>query len=125
MGVTSFEPQALRRIVRHIDEMAAGPYQHDAATAMRLGVMRRRAEVRVEAAAAELARAAEQRGAPPELWALARAVRAGHLTWEDCVAGRADDLPAVQAWHAAVDRPAEPADYGDDDYMDQSPLRRD
>jgi hypothetical protein len=126
MGETSFAPQALRRIVRHIDEMSSGPYRHDAATAMRLGVLRRRAEVRIEAAAAELANAAGERGASPELWALARAVRAGYLTWEQCVAGRADDLPAVQAWHAATARPAAAADFAeDDDYVDQSPLRRD
>jgi hypothetical protein len=123
MGATSFAPQALRRIVRHIDDMSSGPYLHDAATAMRLGVLRRRAEVRVEAAAAELANAAGERGASPELRALARAVRAGHLTWEQCVAGRADDLPAVRAWHAATDRHADPGE--DDDYVDQSPLRRD
>lgn len=120
MGETSFAPQALRRIVRHIDDMASGPYRHDAATAMRLGVMRRRAEVRVEAAAAELARAAEERGASPQLRTLARAVRAGHLTWEQCVTGRADDLPAVRAWQGATPQPAE-----DDDYTDESPLRRD
>jgi hypothetical protein len=135
MGATSFAPQALRRIVRHIDEMSSGPYRHDATTAMRLGVLRRRAEARVEAAAAELANAAGDRGASPELRALARAVRAGHLTWEQCVAGRADDLPAVQAWHAATARPADAADAADagdaadaiedDDYVDQSPLRRD
>jgi hypothetical protein len=124
MGETSFAPQALRRIVRHIDEMASGPYAHDAATAMRLDVLRRRAAVRVEAAASELAAAAGDRAAPYELRALARAVRAGHATWEQCVTGAADDLPEVRAWHGTTGRHGDAHD-DDDDYMDQSPLRRD
>lgn len=118
MGDTSCAPRALRRIVRHIDEMSSGPYRYDQATALRLEVMRRRAAVRVEAAAAELAAAAEARGAPGELRALARAVRTGRATWEQCVTGKADDLPEVQAWFGR--RPVDP-----DDDMDESPLRRD
>jgi hypothetical protein len=129
MGETSFAPQALRRILRHIDELASGPYRHDAATATRLDVMRRRAAVRVEAAAAELANAAGTRDAPRELRALARAVREGRTTWEQCVAGRADDLPEVRSWHAASAGQAAIRaaiqDAGMDDDMDESPLRRD
>lgn len=121
MGETSFAPQALRRIVRHLDELSSGPYRHDAATATRLAVMRRRAAVRVEAAAADLANAAADRDAPRELRALARVVREGRVTWEQCVAGRADDLPEVRSWHAAGDGQASI----EDDDMDESPLRRD
>lgn len=114
----------MRRIVRHLDEMSSSPHQYDQATALRLGVLRRRAAVRVEAAAEELARAAEARDAPGELRALARAVHAGHATWEQCVTGKADDLPAVRAWLGA--RPATVAPDEDMDAdMDASPLRRD
>ncbi len=124
MGDTSFAPGALRRIVRHVDEMSSGPYRDDEATAMRLAVMRRRAAVRVETAATELATAAGQRDAPPELRALARSVRAGNLTWEQCVSGKADDRPEVRVWLGTTEQPSGVHD-DEDDYADESPLRRD
>lgn len=122
-------PQALRRIVRHVDEMSR---TNDPATAARLGVMRRRAEARLAAAVSELSSAAQARDAPAELRALAASVRAGNATWEQCLLGKADDLAEVRAWYAAADRPARQdvednyEDEDDDDnQLDVFPFRRD
>ncbi len=127
--MTSVAPGALRRILRHVEEMTNGKYAHDPATELRLGVMRRRADARVAAAAGDLAAAAQARGAPAELRALAASVRAGKLTWEQCVAGKADNLPEVRAWYApsppAGTGPRHSTDLDDDDDMDQFPFRRD
>jgi hypothetical protein len=101
-----FDPRALRQIIRYLDETAAAGYHRDPAVAYRLGVMSRRASVRVAAAAGELAAAAGERDAPAELRSLAAAVRKGETTWERCVTGKADDVPEVRAWHATTERRA-------------------
>lgn len=101
-------PRALRRIIRHIDEMNVHQHHHNPAIAWQLRVMQRRASVRVLAAARELAAAAEAVDAPPELRALAASVRAGNTTWEQCVAGKADQLPEVRAWQEATEQRSRP-----------------
>jgi hypothetical protein len=132
--MASFSLPALRHIVCRIEEMTSAPHEYyDAATNYRLEALKRRALARVATAAREVATAAEAGDAPAELRALAALVRAGDTTWEQCVAGKADHLPAVHAWLSAmrppparepdVARPARPRptarrrqdDYGDDD----------
>jgi hypothetical protein len=44
---------------------------------------------------------AESPGAPDELKAVAKAVREGRTTWRQAVAGDADHLPEVRAFHKA------------------------
>lgn len=115
-----FDPRALRQIIRYLDETAAAGYHRDPAVAYRLGVMSRRASVRVAAAAGELAAAAGTRDAPAELRSLAAAVRNGATTWEHCVTGKADHVPEVRAWHATTERraravPVQPEDVDDDE----------
>jgi len=89
--------RAIRQINDHLEDMASRPGAN-ATDDWRLAVMRRRAAVRVEAAARELADAAQAETATAELKGLATAVRSGSVTWQDCLLGRADDLPEVQAW---------------------------
>jgi hypothetical protein len=118
--MASVEPRALRRIIRHLDEIAAAGHHRDPAIAYRFGVMTRRVSVRVAAAAGELAAAAGARDAPPELRSLAAAVRNGETTWEQCVTGKADHVPEVRAWHATTERraravPLEPEPVDDDE----------
>jgi hypothetical protein len=115
-----FDPRALRQIIRYLDETAAAGYHRDPAVAYRLGVMSRRASVRVAAAAGELATAAGERDAPAELRSLAAAVRRGETTWERCVTGKASHVPEVRAWEATTERraravPAEPDDVEDEE----------
>jgi hypothetical protein len=118
--MTSSAPQALRRIVGHVEQLSS---EQDPAAALRLGVMRRRAEVRLAAAVGELTAAAQARDAPAELRALAAAVRAGRVTWEQCVLGKADDLPEVRAFYGAAGEDQRPTHDDEDDDMGQFPFR--
>jgi hypothetical protein len=63
---------------------------------------------------------AESPGAPDELRAVAKAVREGRTTWRQAVAGDADHLPEVRAFHQAqrerlVQQPPAPRTRADDE----------
>jgi hypothetical protein len=122
--MAAISPRALRHIVSGVEEMTSAP-GHDAATERRLELQRRRLAVRVTVAARQLAEEASAEGAPAELRRLAASVRAGNATWEQCVAGRADDLPEVRSWLAAEGRPQPNYLDENEDVMLRFLLRRD
>lgn len=121
--MAAISPRALRHIVSGVEEMTSAP-GHDAATERRLELQRRRLAVRVTVAARQLAEEASAEGAPAELRRLAASVRAGNTTWEQCVAGKADDLPEVRAWSADIQRGPNYLDENED-VMLRFLLRRD
>lgn len=95
--MSAAEYRAIRQINDHLEAMARRPGAN-ATDDWRLDVMRRRAAIRVEAAAQELAGSAEAENATAELRGLAALVRSGAVTWQECLLGGADHLPEVQAW---------------------------
>lgn len=120
--MSAAEYRAIRQINDHLEAMARRPGAN-ATDDWRLDVMRRRAAIRVEAAAQELAGSAEAENATAELRGLAALVRSGAVTWQECLLGGADHLAEVQAWVRAdqdggppkQDAPARKKPRGDDD----------
>lgn len=112
--------RAIRQINDHLEGMASRPGAN-ATDDWRLAVMRGRAAARVEAAARELADSAQAENATAELRGLAAMVRSGAVTWQECLLGRADHLPEVQAWVRADQDSGSPKDVAQDEPARKKP----
>lgn len=112
--------RAIRQVNDHLEGMARRPGAN-ATDDWRLAVMRRRAAVRVEAAAMELAGSAQAENATAALRGLAAMVRSGAVTWQECVLGRADHLPEVQAWVRADQDSESPKEIAQDEPARKKP----